>query len=223
MSKKIDVLGINIDCLNVDDAMERVQELFENDQPDTIGMVTMSALLAAAEYPDWKKYLEEMAMTIIGETEVLKAAGIHDGQIMEEVRDNEFVARFFWYAVRKNKRIYLLGETEEEITDLRKYLTETYPGMSIVGETAVAEDTPSEGVMNEINSSSADVIISGLQGFRQERLVMENRHLIDCRIWFCLGEHQEIQSEAGVKSSWLGTLLKKNTFKRLVAQYNSEK
>lgn len=223
MTKKIEVLGVQIDCLNVDDAMERVQYLLENDQPDTIGMVTMSALLAAAEYPDWKKYLEEMAMTIIGETEVLEAAGIHDGQIMEEVRDNEFVARFFWYLVRKKKGIFLLGETEEEISDLRKYLTETYPGMEIIGGTVVSDGATSEGVMNEINSSSADVIVSGLQGLRQERLVMENRHLIDCRIWFCLGEHKEIQSEAGVKSSWLGTLLKKNTFKRLVARYNSEK
>ncbi|MDD3277612.1 MAG: WecB/TagA/CpsF family glycosyltransferase [Lachnospiraceae bacterium] len=223
MSKKIEVLGIQIDCMNADQEMERVVSLLENDQPDTIGMVTMTTLLMAEQYPDWKKYLEGMAMLIIGEPEVLTAAGVEDGQIMEEVKNNEFIAHFFWYLVRQDKGIFLLGETQEEISDLRGYLIETYPGLKVIGAAVAAEDTPSEAVMNEINSSSADVIISGLQGLRQERLVMENRHLIDCRIWFCLGEHPEIQSEAGVKSSWLGTLLRKSTFKRLAARYHNEK
>ena len=38
-----------------------------------------------------------------------------------------------------------------------------------------------------------------------------------------IGEHSTLQNEAGIKTSWWGTLLKKNTFKWMVTKYNSEK
>ena len=77
--------------------------------------------------------------------------------------------------------------------------------------------------MNEINGASPDVIISGLQGCSQDQFLLENRHKIIGKIWLSLGEHPNIQTEAGLKVSWWSTLLKKTTFKRLAAKYREEK
>ena len=46
---------------------------------------------------------------------------------------------------------------------------------------------------------------------------------LPAKIWLSLGEHSTLQNEAGIKTSWWGTLLKKNTFKWMVTKYNSEK
>lgn len=105
----------------------------ETISPDTIGMVTMSALLAAAEYPDWKKYLEEMAMTIIGETEVLEAAGIHDGQIKGGGQGQWILSQdSSWYLVRKKKGIFLWERLRRKSVT-RGNIWQTYPGMEIIG------------------------------------------------------------------------------------------
>lgn len=223
MCEKTDVLGVHIDYCGVDTSMERIAEMMKNDRMETVGVVTMNTLLLAAEDPTWKQYLESMDLTVIGDSEVLKAAGIQQGEIAEEVKEDEFIARFFWYMIQQKERIFVLGETPEEVEGLRSYLEDTYPGIEVAGGAAVGEDTPPEGVMNEINSLTVDVIVSGLQGHRQDRLAIENRNQLNTKIWFCLGEHPNIQSNAGLKVSWWSTLLKKSAFKRMVARYKEGK
>ena len=74
MCSKIDVLGVQVDYRNVEASMERIAVMMGNDRLDIVGVVTMSTLMLAAEDPTWKKYLEEMDMTVIGEAEVLGRA-----------------------------------------------------------------------------------------------------------------------------------------------------
>ncbi len=118
----------------------------------------------------------------------------------------------------------MLGETEDEVESLEKYLQETYPEIQVAGG-AVVESLDEAGVdslLNEINSETADVIVSGLKGTLQDRFVMDNRSKISAKIWLSLGEHPTVQNEAGIKISWWGKLLKKNTFKRMVTKYKNE-
>lgn len=225
MEKKINVLGVELDNYQVDEAMEMVGEYMQNDLLNTIGIVTMQMLLLADEDEQWKTYLKDLDMSIIGETEILTAAGIEeDGTLYEEVEANEFIARLFWYLIQIGSRIFVLGETEDEVESLEKYLQETYPGIQVAGG-AVVESLDEAGVdslLNEINSETADVIVSGLKGTLQDRFVMDNRSKISAKIWLSLGEHPTVQNEAGIKNSWWRKLLKKNTFKRMVTKYKNE-
>ena len=209
MNAELEILGVKLKHYRVDAAMEIAEEYLSNDKLNTIGIVTMQMLMQASKEPTWKQYIEDLDLTVIGETEVLEAAGIDpETPSYEEVETNEFIARFFWGLIQKKSRIFVLGDTEEELQTLQKYLTETYPGIEIGGG-AVVETT--------------DVIVSGLAGTRQDRFVLENSSKISAKIWLSLGEHSTLQNEAGIKTSWWGTLLKKNTFKRMVTKYNSEK
>ena len=186
----------------------------------------MQMLMQASKEPTWKQYIEDLDLTVIGETEVLEAAGIDpETPSYEEVETNEFIARFFWGLIQKKSRIFVLGDTEEELQTLQKYLTETYPGIEIGGGAVVEtlEESAFDSLVNEINSQTTDVIVSGLAGTRQDHFVLENSSKISAKIWLSLGEHSTLQNEAGIKTSWWGTLLKKNTFKRMVTKYNSEK
>ena len=138
MEKKINVLGVELDNYQVDEAMEMVSEYMQNDLLNTIGIVTMQMLLLADEDEQWKTYLKDLDMSIIGETEILTAAGIEeDGTLYEEIETNEFIARLFWYLIQTGSRIFVLGETEDEVESLEKYLQETYPGIQVAGGAVV--------------------------------------------------------------------------------------
>lgn len=225
MSSKIEVLGLKLDYLNVDSEMERLTEFIHNDRLDSIGIITMNTLLLAEKEDTWRTYLENLDMSVIGEKEVLEAVGITSGQIYDEVADNEFPARMFWYMINQDLGIFLLGESQEEVEGLKKYLLDTYPGIRIEGMAAdvAGVDMSVDSIINEINSISPDVIISGLQGIHQDQFLMANRQKIGARIWLGLGEHPELQNEAGLKVGWWSTLLKKTTFKRLVSKSLEEK
>lgn len=222
MCQKIDVLGLKLDYLNVETFIEKIDELMKNEKLSLVSIVTMRTLLLADADPVWKRFLQETDLTVIGEMEVLKAAGSADGQIAEEVRNDEFVARFFWYLIQHHNTVFVLGESEEEVEGLHNYLLETYPDITVAGS-AVAKDADTDvAVINEINSMTVDVVVSGLQGNKQNRIAIDNRSSLSSKLWFCLGEHPEVQTEAGLKSSWWSTLLEKNAFKRLVAKYKSK-
>ena len=219
MNAELEILGVKLKHYRVDAAMEIAEEYLSNDKLNTIGIVTMQMLMQASKEPTWKQYIEVLDLTVIGETEVLEAAGIDpETPSYEEVETNEFIARFFWGLIQTKSRIFVLGDTEEELQTLQKYLTETYPGIEIGGGAVV--ETLEESAFDSLTT---DVIVSGLAGTRQDRFVLENSSKISAKIWLSLGEHSTLQNEAGIKTSWWGTLLKKNTFKRMVTKYNSEK
>ena len=205
MNAELEILGVKLKHYRVDAAMEIAEEYLSNDKLNTIGIVTMQMLMQASKEPTWKQYIEDLDLTVIGETEVLEAAGIDpETPSYEEVETNEFIARFFWGLIQKKSRIFVLGDTGEELQTLQKYLTETYPGIEIGGG-AIPATIPFIFCSKPINKP------------------VKNSSKISAKIWLSLGEHSTLQNEAGIKTSWWGTLLKKNTFKWMVTKYNSEK
>lgn len=169
MNAELEILGVKLKHYRVDAAMEIAEEYLSNDKLNTIGIVTMQMLMQASKEPTWKQYIEDLDLTVIGETEVLEAAGIDpETPSYEEVETNEFIARFFWGLIQKKSRIFVLGDTEEELQTLQKYLTETYPGIEIGGGAVVEtlEESAFDSLVNEINSQTTDVIVSGLAGTR---------------------------------------------------------
>ena len=164
MNAELEILGVKLKHYHVDAAMEIVEEYLSNDKLNTIGIVTMQMLMQASKEPTWKQYIEDLDLTVIGETEVLEAAGIDpETPSYEEVETNEFIARFFWGLIQKKSRIFVLGDTGEELQTLQKYLTETYPGIEIGGGAVVEtlEESAFDSLVNEINSQTTDVIVSG--------------------------------------------------------------
>lgn len=116
MNAELEILGVKLKHYHVDAAMEIVEEYLSNDKLNTIGIVTMQMLMQASKEPTWKQYIEDLDLTVIGETEVLEAAGIDpETPSYEEVETNEFIARFlgtdsekagfsYWATLGKNCR-----------------------------------------------------------------------------------------------------------------------
>ena len=152
MNAELEILGVKLKHYRVDAAMEIAEEYLSNDKLNTIGIVTMQMLMQASKEPTWKQYIEDLDLTVIGETEVLEAAGIDpETPSYEEVETNEFIARFFWGLIQKKSRIFVLGDTGEELQTLQKYLTETYPGIEIGGG----------AVVETLEESAFDSLVNG--------------------------------------------------------------
>lgn len=51
----------------------------------------------------------------------------------------------------------------------------------------------------------------------------KNRKIVNTRVWFSLGNCQEIWKGPGLKPAWLGKIMEKNIFKKMVSSYKEEK
>lgn len=222
MDEKIQVLGISVEKCYVDEVMDNINENWNReDVLATYGVINMKLLMAAQKDEQLRAYIDALDKAAVDEPEVLHAAGMSDARMEEEVLGHSFFGALFWYLSYYQNQIFLLGENEKDTEDFYAYVKEKYPQIVILGKGNLEECEKDEfdKIINEINALTPQAVLGCSKNFGIERFVQEHRKKINTRVFFCLGQCEEIRKESGVKKTWLEKLLEKNSFKKMVSQY----
>jgi UDP-N-acetyl-D-mannosaminuronic acid transferase (WecB/TagA/CpsF family) len=203
--EKIRIGRYSFDCLDLDQTMKRLNEFLQNDHLNTFAFISRSTLIAAEEDPHLSDYLRHLDAGVMSETEILEAAGITGGRVFEETAGHDYFERIFWQIVRGGLGVFLLCEDKPSCVRLEKYLTETFPGIRIVGRTGQTEGSgaDSDHLLNLINSENPDVIITGLNGNRQNSFMFQNQTKVLGKIWMNLGSSPHLLEAVDMKPGWL--------------------
>ena len=222
MDEKIQVLGISVEKCYVDEVMDNINENWNReDVLATYGVINMKLLMAAQKDEQLRAYIDALDKAAVDEQEVLHAAGMSDARMEEEVLGHSFFGALFWYLSYYQNQIFLLGENEKDTEEFYSYVKGKYPQIVILGKGNLEECEKDEfdKIINEINALTPQAVLGCSKNFGIERFVQEHRKKINTRVFFCLGQCEEIRKESGVKKTWLEKLLEKNSFKKMVSQY----
>ena len=222
MDEKIQVLGISVEKCYVDEVMDNINENWNReDVLATYGVINMKLLMAAQKDEQLRAYIDALDKAAVDEPEVLHAAGMSDARMEEEVLGHSFFGALFWYLSYYQNQIFLLGENEKDTEEFYSYVKGKYPQIVIIGKGNLEECEKDEfdKIINEINALTPQAVLGCSKNFGIERFVQEHRKKINTRVFFCLGQCEEIRKESGVKKTWLEKLLEKNSFKKMVSQY----
>lgn len=189
MIKKIEILGLRLDNHTVREAMVQVDNYLSNDILNTIETVSMRTLLLAEEDEIVRDVVSSMDMTVISEKEIIQAAGAVTMQRVQETKENDFAIELFKRLERSKKSLFLLGETQERISNVREALLEQFPKLIVTGMYALEHCTGDfEAVINEMNVTAPDVIVSVLPTPQQEHFLADHKEKISASIWYGAGE-----------------------------------
>ena len=222
MDEKIQVLGISVEKCYVDEVMDNINENWNReDVLATYGVINMKLLMAAQKDEQLRAYIAALDKAAVDDPEVLHAAGMSDARMEEEVLGHSFFGALFWYLSYYQNQIFLLGENEKDTEEFYSYVKGKYPQIVILGKGNLEECEKDEfdKIINEINALTPQAVLGCSKNFGIERFVQEHRKKINTRVFFCLGQCEEIRKESGVKKTWLEKLLEKNSFKKMVSQY----
>ena len=222
MDEKIQVLGISVEKCYVDEVMDNINENWNReDVLATYGVINMKLLMAAQKDEQLRAYIDALDKAAVDEPEVLHAAGMSDARMEEEVLGHSFFGALFWYLSYYQNQIFLLGENEKDTEEFYSYVKGKYPQIVIIGKGNLEECEKDEfdKIINEINALTPQAVLGCSKNFGIERFVQEHRKKINTRVFFCLGQCEEIRKESGVKKTWLEKLLEKNSFKKMGSQY----
>lgn len=223
MLKKIDILGIQIDNYTVREAMLQVEVYLNNTVMNTIETINMKMLDLAGEEPCIKECIEMLDLAVIGEKDILLAAGAASSQRIKETVDHEFFKEFMKRVIRNHKSAFLLGETTEELDILETYLSEEYEKLRLEGRCALEEKSGDlESVVNEINSISPDVIFSILPSPHQEKFLLENKGKLDARVWYGLGDSYRTHSVLVRLSKIAAKMIHRKSLQLRLHKYNND-
>ena len=181
MNEKINVLGVNIDSFTAKEAMKETIAFLESEPVSVIDVVSVDALMQMNDLPELKEKMNEFDMILPGEKLILEAA--EEPELPEEINMKLYLKMFMRYLHKNHKRLYLLVESEEEGQEAFRYLQKAYSGIQLVGLAKVsAEGRADDMLVNAINGSEVDCVLSALSVPLQEDFIAKNRNLLDARV-----------------------------------------
>lgn len=191
MSEKIEVLGIKIDNCTAKEAMKSAVEYMDMEAIHIIELATVDGLMQSDELDELREEIDEFHLILAGDKAILEAAGIEEHKRLQEVERKVFLKLLFQYLHKNHKRIYLLGETEDECTSYYEYFTRHHRGTQIAGMAKVsATDRADDMLVNAINGGEVDCIIATLSTPLQEDFIIKNKKLLNARLWLGIGKNQ---------------------------------
>ncbi|MCI8992143.1 MAG: glycosyltransferase [Eubacterium sp.] len=200
MIKKIDILGTCVDNYSVREAISRVEQYLNNNEMKLIETITLKQLSNAAENMQQREAIEALDLSVIGDREILKAAGIHSPQRVQEVQDQHFFKEFMERVIRNEKTIYLLAAEESDQQEFREFLTRHYEKAVVKGSSLIAEDlSDADAVINDINIEAPDVLLSLLPSPLWEAFILSNRGKLNAKIWYGTGRDTIFRENAGIR------------------------
>ena len=188
MIKKVDILGIQLDNYTVREAIMCVERYLSNNVLNTIESISLQMLINSETDTVLKEVMGSLDLAVIGEKEIIQAAGLETMQRIKETEENDFYFEFFKRIERNKKSVFLLGETEEKIEELKKELQKDFSQLKFAGDYAVENCVGDlEAVINDMNATTPDVIVSVLPSPLQEHFLHEHRDKMNANIWYGIG------------------------------------
>ena len=224
MEEKIEVLGIRLDCLTAKETMLQAIQFMENDPVDTIEIMTMDSLMNNQEAETWTARAKEFKLVLPGEAEILEAAEIHDRVKLKETENRIFLKMFMKYLQKNQKRIYLLADTEEEIRQAESAIRHYNRGIRISGHACLnPADNREEEVVNDINGTETDCVLSVLSSPYQESFISRNKTLLNTKLWFGCGPMLSRSYDDRKVLQQIRHFFRKTMFRRQVEKQQKEK
>ena len=219
MEEKINVLGVEMDCLTAKEAMIRALRFFENDSLDAVELISMNMLLNGQDNPQWQEQTGRLQLLLPGEAEILEAAQIEDRVKIKDSGEHLFLKMFMKYLQKNHKRVFLLAGSDEELFRVEEAVRRFNRGIRLTGHALLSpQENREENVINDINGTETDCILSVLPSPYQEEFIAGNRALLNAKVWLgCGGALWQSYDERRIGKRIRHFFLKK-MFRRTVEQ-----
>ena len=222
MIKKVDILGIQLDNYTVREAIMCVERYLSNDVLNTIESISLQMLIDSENNPVLKKVISSLDLAVIGEKEIIQAAGLESLQRIRETEENDFYFEFFKRIERNKKSVFLLGETQEKTDALKAELNEDFPKLIFAGEYAIENCIGDlEAVIKDMNATTPDVIISVLPSPLQEEFLNEHRDKMNANIWYGIGGIPIHKKKGGIVA-YLKSIIHRGKLKNSISKYDGK-
>ena len=213
MNEKINVLNVNIDSCTAKEAMKETIAFLETEPVSVIEVVSVDGLMQMNDLPELKEKLNEFDLVLPGEELILETA--EEARMPKEIDMSLYLKMFMRYLHKNHKRIYLLVESEEEGQEAFRYMQKAYSGIQLIGLAKVsAEGRADDMLVNAINGSEVDCILSALSTPLQEDFIAKNRNLLDARVWIGVGHEIFAARKPGLGQGKIAKYLLNHFFKR---------
>lgn len=206
---KIEILGVNVDSITFEDAVNTAESLLKAEGVSTIFTPNPEIIMCAKEDDEMRKILNSADLCTADGIGVVYASKILKKPVPERVAGFDLTCALLERMAKTDDGVFLLG-AKPGVAELAKAnMEEKYPGIKIVGTHDgyfKAEDE--DGIVKEINSSNAKLLLVCLGAPKQEKWIA--KHQNNLKVSLCMGVGGTLDVFAGVAKRAPGIFVKLN-------------
>ena len=186
MPKRIEILGVPLDCVTMESAIHYADQLIRERKSAAILAVNPEKVIKCLDNPEFHKLINNAGLLIPDGIGVVLAARMLGERGIKRVPGAELMPGLCELAEREGYTIFLFGATPEVNEQACEVIRSTYPGIKLVGQQhgyLAHEDM--EGFIDRLKQLSPDILFVALGSPKQEQWIMQ--YLPELNISVCQG------------------------------------
>ena len=188
MNDVVEVVGIKIDNVNMDEAAALMEVFLETDRCSKVFTPNSEILLTAVKDREFESVLNSGHLVVPDGIGVVIASRFYGTPVKERVAGFDLMMRLMDIADSRGKSVYLLGGREGVAEEAAIKLTESYGNLKIAGtRNGYFEEDSENDIVNEINNSKADILLAALGAPKQEKFIYKHSDNLKVKIAMGVG------------------------------------
>jgi N-acetylglucosaminyldiphosphoundecaprenol N-acetyl-beta-D-mannosaminyltransferase len=190
-TRKINVLGVSVACVNYESALGIVQQLARELRPTAVCPANTHILAEARDDPEFARVMEKFDLVLPDGMPVVWALNLRGAGLSDRVYGPYFTRHALQNTPRP-WRHFFFGDTEGVLQELQQVVTKLQPNIEIVGAIsppfrAWAESDEAQ-FAEAINRANPDFVWVALPGGRMEKWIVDNQHRYLRGVFLAVGD-----------------------------------
>lgn len=197
MRDVVNILGVNIDNITAATALDKAEQLVKSDGVSVIYTPNPEIVMAAYEDSEFCGVLNSADMCVPDGIGVVYGSRIIGKPLPERVAGFDLSMGLMDRMSKFGGRVFLFG-SKPGVADeaAAEKLTQKYPGLEIAGtRNGYFAESDEEEIINEINSSNADLLMVCLGAPKQEKWINKYKDRLNVKL--CIGAGGSLDVVAG--------------------------
>jgi len=184
----MNILGVRIDKVNMNEAVEVAKEYLQEDKLHMIFTPNPEMIINANEDEEFKNILNSSSLNIPDGNGVVWASQKIQEPLEERVAGFDFIHRLFDLGKDTNINFYFLGSKPGVAEKAKENLEKTHEYIKIVGTRDGYFDADhEEKIVEDINNKKTDVLLVALGSPKQERFIYKYKDKLNCKVAIGVG------------------------------------
>lgn len=228
MNDKVNILGVKVDKVTVDEAVDMAFNMLEENRPHSIFTPNSEIILTAYKDSSFCRTLNSADLLTADGIGVVYASRILGNPIKERAAGYDIACGLIDRIAETGHRLYLFGGRPGVAEKAKHRIESRYPFIQIVGtRNGYFKDSESKDIVDDINGVGADIVFVCLGAPKQEKWIYENMNKTRARLFMGIGGSLDVFAGEAERApdfwcriglEWLYRLIKEPwRFKRMLA------
>jgi len=173
---RVDVLGMPVDCLTMEQATSQVCHAWQGDKVFHVVTANAEMIYTSMHDPELAEIIRSAQLVTADGAGVVKASRLLGCPAPERVAGYDLMLKCLEKAARNNAPVYLLGAHPDVLNQARQRAEKLFPGLSVAGaRDGYFKEEEQKQILEEICACGPALLLVAMGVPRQEKWIYEHK------------------------------------------------